>query len=75
MVRLVLIMLFLALCVGVTYMIIQFLALLWQSSGVGAGDNDRRTRGGAMTGNTTLNKLAFGLLLALILYVSIRGAG
>lgn len=73
MVRLVMILLFLALCVGVTYMIVQFIARLWEAAGDSGGG--KWIRGEAMTSNSALNKLAFVLLLCLVLYVSVQGAG
>ena len=65
--RLILMLLFVALFVMVAYMILWGVQSVWRA--VDKVEPDR------MTANETLNRLAFGLLVALILYVSVWGAG
>ncbi len=63
--RIVLALLFLAIIVGCGYMLLRGARTLWRAVD--------EVETGRMTANETLNKLAFALLVALILYVSVWG--
>jgi hypothetical protein len=63
--RLVLVVLFLALVVAVAYILLKGALAAWRAVD--------EVEAGRMTANETLNKLAFALLVALILYVSVWG--
>lgn len=63
--RLVLALLFLALVAVLAYMLLRGALGIWRAVD--------RVESGQMTANETLNKLAFALLVALILYVSVWG--
>lgn len=63
--RLVLALLILAIAVVCGYMLLRGARDMWRSI--------EQVETGRMTANETLNKLAFALLVALILYVSVWG--